>query len=282
MTPLAAELGCPDSDLSSLGFHEDPISYPLSYPGRIPDHSCLLVGKCLLRMRFDGAWYVIDAWSHPGDEGAWLPLGSALGGLDETPLADRVPILAIGSNGSPAQIRRKFARHLRRVVVPMASVIAHGIVPGVSAHVSKPGYVPATPVLQDGTQSKLSVLFLDDEQLSVMDSTELNYYRAEVPPRVLITPRHDDAIEDCHQYVSKHGCLVDRQEEVRRLVGQEDLLTSLLEESPELARLIGADDPAGFIARAQRDRKVRDRVRRFWRDDDLVADQPELIARRIL
>src|ERR1035438_9340912 len=143
----------------------DPLTAPLTYPGQPPRRPALLVtgteifGIQPLRAAALGQWPVESAGDAapdggPGSDGtgsdrpvrAYKPLDRFLRDQGVPPLARRTPILSVGSNASPAQIRRKMANAGLRLVVPITRVQVHGLVAGVSAHVSKPGYVPATPV----------------------------------------------------------------------------------------------------------------------------------------
>jgi hypothetical protein len=244
--------------LAALGLTRDPIAHPLAYPGRLPPESGLLDGDRFL------------AFSSEGGSPEELLRRRGLHGL-----ADRRPVLAVGSNGSPAQVRRKLVTAGAGVVVPMTYVTARGIVSGVSAHVSLYGYVPAAPVLAPGTEGRFVVLWLDPEQLTVVDATEPNYHRVPLPPEVgLDGPRAD-------VYAGRHGCLIDRHGTPYRLTGQIELIAALLADLPGLARLTGADGPAEFAARVGGDLALRDRVRALWRREGRVLDQAGLGPRSV-
>jgi hypothetical protein len=185
-------------------------------------------------------------------------------------------VLAVGSNGSPAQVRRKLLTRGADVLVPMTYATAHGLVPGVSAHVSRPGYVPAAPVLASGATGRFVVLWLDEQQLAVVDATEPNYRRLPLPPEVTLDgPRAD-------VYAGRHGCLTDRHGTPFTSTGQAELITVLLADLPELAELTGvaglagADRPEEFAARTSGDTALRERVRSLWRREGRVLDQAAL------
>src|SRR5689334_11822688 len=103
-----------DRTLEALGLAEAPRDHPLLYPGAWPPDSGLLDGDRLLP-------------------------------LDRLVHEDRVPVLAVGSNASPAQLRHKMAEHGIVSPVPMVRTRVTGIDIGVSAHVSLLGYVSASP-----------------------------------------------------------------------------------------------------------------------------------------
>ena len=177
---------CPGRCLEYLGLHEDPILNPLIYPGRVPEESGLLADTCLLPLRDDGSnqlgrWFVESTGWTPVED-VWggvkqISLDDVLRHFDQPTVSERHAVLAVGSNASPGQLRHKFGTQFRQSIVPMTLAVAHGIVPGVSAHVSKAGYVPVTPVSEPGSASQLFVLWLPDNELQVLDRTEPNYNR---------------------------------------------------------------------------------------------------------
>lgn len=179
-------------------------------------------------------------------------------------------MLAVGSNGSPAQVRRKLVTGGADVLVPMTYATARGLVSGVSAHVSRPGYVPAAPVLAPGATGRFVVLWLEEDQLAVVDATEPNYRRVPLPPEVTIDgPRAD-------VYAGRHGCLTDRRGTPFTLTAQAELISALLADLPGLARLTGAGGPEEFAAKVSGDVALRERVRSLWRREGRVLDQAAL------
>ncbi|GAB3978226.1 hypothetical protein GCM10029978_070290 [Actinoallomurus acanthiterrae] len=209
--------------------------------------------------------------------GPEVPLDDALRSCGRPLMADRRPVLAVGSNASPAQIVRKLAG-LARVVVPMTYARVDGLVAGASAHVSRPGYVPAAPVLEPGASTELMVLWLDDEQLTAVDATEPNYHRTRLPASASASLPGLGRLRACDLYAGRHGCLVDRSGAPIRLAGQQELLARLLTTSPGLSALTGARTPEEFVARTRSEPHLRDAVRRLWRRERRVLIQPELPA----
>jgi hypothetical protein len=93
--------------------------------------------------------------------------------LDRGELEERTVVLAIGSNASPEQLRRKYGVHPsgeRPVAVLPARVSDHDVVYG--ALVAGYGSVPATLVERPGTTCHVHVTLLDDAQLERMHETE--------------------------------------------------------------------------------------------------------------
>lgn len=251
----------------------DPLRAPLSYPGRPPQRLAVLVTGIdvlevqPLRVAALGQWPVRRGEPAAAD----LPLDRFLGNEAMAPVRQRTPVLSVGSNAAPAQVRRKMANAGLRTVVPITAVTAHGLAVGVSAHVSAPGYVPATPVWDQAAVSSLWVVWLDAGALTVMDATEPNYRRVRLPSAnaVYLTP--GQPVPGCWAYVSRHGYLVNRDGEARRLTDQDTLISGLLSEVPALMTLAGTT-PAEWIQRT-RDRRVRESIRGLFRSAGLVRQQ---------
>src|SRR5690242_19265994 len=127
--------------LEELGLAEAPLEHPLLYPGAWPAESGLLHGDRMLP-------------------------------LERLVYDDRVPVLTVGSNASPAQLRHKMTESGIGAPVPMVRARVRGIEVGVSAHVSRAGYVSASPVKAPWAARGLFVIWLDAPQLSVIDASE--------------------------------------------------------------------------------------------------------------
>ena len=107
-----------------------------------------------------------------------LSLDQVLLALDVTRVDDRHPLLAVGSNAAPAQIRSKFDRFGITTALPMLRCTVDGWRRTVLAHVSIPGYLPITIEADPRARSlSVSLLLCDDEQLGAIDATEPNYRR---------------------------------------------------------------------------------------------------------
>ncbi|WP_219535019.1 hypothetical protein [Nonomuraea guangzhouensis] len=252
-------------------FHDDPTARPLTYPGRLPRTSGVVVDNAYLPLHpVEGR--PADEW-RVGDE----TLEQLLARLGRSPMSARRPIVAVGSNAAPSQLRRKFLSHSIRPIIPMTLADVDGIVAGVSAHVNKWGYLPAVPVEAPGETSRLFVLWLDDEELATLDRTEPNYWR-----RALPAERHPVTLESgvrppsCFVYVGRHGCLVDAAGRTRGLTDQAMLIQSLLDESEELRRLCGTN-PEDFVSRVRQE-VVREAIYRLFPAERRVQPQPRLIA----
>ena len=84
-------------------------------------------------------------------------------------LTNRIPVLSVGSNRSPYQLKRKFSLSQNICVTP-AVLIDSDIV--YAASLSPYGSIPATQWPSKGTKTVLNVLWLTEEQLNIMHLTE--------------------------------------------------------------------------------------------------------------
>lgn len=257
-------------------FGGDPMAWPLTYPGIVPPASGLLVGDCHLPLvevfgESVGRWLVRAGGERVGLAGLLGDLGVAGMGL-------RRPVVAVGSNAAPSQLRRKFFGRSGRVVIPMTVADVRGIFAGVSGHISRWGYIPAAPVSSSVGSARLFVLWLDDEQLRVIDASEPNYHRRMLPADAYPVVLGGVVLPYCFVYVSKHGCLMDEAGVPRRLVGQNELMASVLRASPALRDLCGAT-PEEFVT-AVANPGIREAAFQVLHAEGWVRGQPELSALR--
>ncbi|NJP98284.1 hypothetical protein HCN51_54205 [Nonomuraea sp. FMUSA5-5] len=221
-------------------FADDPVAAPLTYPGRIPPGSGVLMDDA----------YVPREWRAGG-----AAIAALLASAGQAPLDARHRVVAVGSNAAPSQLRRKFRDHGVRAVVPMTLAEVPGVAPGVSAHVSRWGYVPAAPIETQGEASRLFVLWLDERQLAALDLTEPNYRRR--PLTSAVTLEDGTPLPPPFVYEGRHGCVAAPGDgRPRRLTSQPELIRSLLDGSAALRRLCGST-PEEFVANV-RDDTVRE------------------------
>jgi hypothetical protein len=162
-------------------------------------------------------------------------------------------------------------------VVPLTAVEVAELGVGVSAHIGRAGYVPATAVLRPGERSRLMVCWFTGAQLAAVDATEGRYWRVPLPPgRFPVTLRSGERLAACDAYVSRYGCLMDSGRP-RQLVAQPALLSALLDASEALRTVLG-DSPEEAVARAAADEGVRAAARRIFAAEGWVGAQPELEA----
>ncbi|MFD4553619.1 hypothetical protein ACFWP5_04740 [Streptomyces sp. NPDC058469] len=234
-----------DRTLEALGLARAPREDPLTYPGAWPAESGLLVGDRLLPL--DG----------------------------HTTYGNRTPVLAIGSNACPGQLRHKMAEFGITSPVPMVKVRVTGIDIGVSAHVSRVGYVSASPVNSPGVVRELFVTWFDARQLAVVDASEGAYDRAWLPgsgatSEFRFEPGSGELLRGAYVYVNRHGVLHDGTGVPRRHPGERALLTELLGGSAELRTLFGRT-PEEFCEQARADRELCERGARLFRKEGRVT-----------
>lgn len=260
--------------LESLGLADDPAARPLSYPGALPGEHGLLDDGCYLPL-IPSPQQDVGSW-HVAAGGETAELDVVLRQHGRPVAGDRFPVLSVGSNAAPAQLRRKFEGQGLEALVPMVRAQVTGIVPGISAHVSRYGYVPATCVAAPGQHVELFVAWLDEEELKAVDVTEPNYDRVLLPgDRYPVVLPSGERLVACSAYISKWGCLTDPEGVPWTLVSQHELLTALLAGSSALGDLLG-DTPESFIKQAAADAAKREQAQRIFRNEGWVRPQPEL------
>jgi hypothetical protein len=196
--------------LLDLDLLPSPLVDPLSYPGAALRHSFLWLDSWVYLVEPDrgpgrSGWRVEIDGGPLAHGGAGERLEDALLVAGATPMADRHPVLAFGSNASPAQLLTKFAalNPARRVVPVLRGAVA-GLALGHSPHVSIPGYVPY--VIVDGCAGAVLdafVLWLDPEQRAVLDRTEPNYRLVRMPAARY--PLRVDALHTIGEYSAYKG-----------------------------------------------------------------------------
>ena len=233
--------------LRELGLAEAPRDHPLLYPGAWPADSGLLHGDRMLP-------------------------------LERLVYDDRVPVLAVGSNACPGQLRHKLAESGISSPLPMVRARVRGVDVGVSAHVSRLGYVSASPVRAARASGPLFVLWLSPRQLTVIDASEGtplpegNFHRAWLPaPDVHIELADGQVLPGAYAYVNRHGVLHNGAGAPRRHPGQHALITELLVGSPPLRDLFG-DTPQEFCARARADVALCARGTRLFAEHGWVTE----------
>lgn len=242
----------------------DPIAAPLTYPGTAPDDPAVLVTETSLLRVHPARTAPIGTWPVEVDGTADRPpVDHVLLEHHGGPMASRVPVLAVGSNAAPAQIRRKLAATREPTIVPVTAVTVTGLSVGVSAHVSKAGYVPATPIPDPSAESSMWVTWLTAGELAAMDKTEPNYDRIPVPRTCSVELLPGQAVSGCWLYASRHGFLTETSGEPRKLIDQPGLISRLLADFPVLVSLAGAS-PEEWVDRT-RDERVRDGIRDLFR-----------------
>lgn len=204
-------------DLETLGLDVNPSTDPIHYPGALTTTNCLVTESWLYPLQYRRGTRV-GGWTLGMDGG---PLTRHAAGRDHLPLdemlrlagvaamAGRYPVVAVGSNAAPGQLRHKFSTS-RDVsnLVPLTRGTVRGIEIGHSAHVGRAGYLPYAPVADSSAVRDLFVLWLDRDQRARIDETELNYdpvlIHGEVFPLVL---ESGESLRQYGLYRSKWGVI---------------------------------------------------------------------------
>lgn len=167
--------------MTGMNPEEAPRFRPLTYPGQWPDGDTLVTFSELVPL--------------PDDDVAVDRLLAERGA--ET-LASRYPVLAIGSNASPAQLRAKFIDAPDDLAIPQRLEDVSGVGVGYAALLTRFGYVPATVFPGDG--ARLFVQYLTATQIAALDATEYPYYKRVWLPAsiVMLSGGHG-----CYAYVAE-------------------------------------------------------------------------------
>jgi len=128
-------------------------------------------------------------WTRPA--GSYLLTGGEVQPLEDLPSSERervlseftsraggrLPLLAIGSNGSPRTLQRKFAHFPDEQDRAMLAVTGrlHDFDVGASANLALYGSMPATLFPSAGTQARATVLWVTPAQFSQLAWSELSY-----------------------------------------------------------------------------------------------------------
>ncbi|WP_413801477.1 hypothetical protein [Streptomyces iranensis] len=272
-----------DRTLKTLGFADVPAQQPLTYPGRPITRPTLLTTGELWDLTPTpgrlGTWTVDP---RPGkDETPEEPLDAVLTHLGHPPTPHRHPVIAVGSNASPAQLHHKLSRPGHPATVPMVPVDVHGIAVGCSAHIGRYGYVASAPYTAPGARTPLVISWLDAEQLAAVDATEYPNYRRVLLPGgqyPMVMPS-GERLGGAYLYVGERGVLMSPDGTERPLPGggdQSALLTRLLAGSPRLRALLGPD-PRAWVTRAGADPAVRRTGARIFQEEGWALPQPDLL-----
>ncbi|MGW3426850.1 hypothetical protein ACWDHW_02660 [Streptomyces melanosporofaciens] len=274
-----------DRTLPTLGFADTPAKHPLTYPGRPITRPTLLTAGELWELTPTPGGR-LGTWTVDTDPGAGPtenpePLDTLLTALGHPPTPHRHPVIAVGSNASPAQLHHKLSRPGHPATVPMVPVDVHGIAVGCSAHIGRYGYVASAPYTAPGARTPLVIGWLDTEQLAAVDATEYPNYRRVLLPGTeypMVMPS-GERLGGAYLYVGERGVLMSPDGTERPLPGggdQSALLTRLLAGSPRLRELLGPDSGT-WVARAAADPAVRTSGTRIFQEEGWALPQSDLL-----
>lgn len=172
--------------------------------------------------------------THDGD----VPLNDTLLTSNVAPVDSRRPVVSFGSNSDPATLRRKLAARGVSCVAPLVPGTLGNARLAASAHVSRPGYIPAGAAGACSERLVVVVAWLDAEQLQCLSDTEPNYHRLVVDDRhhdVLLG--HGERLSRATLYDTKHGVL-NLDLDLDCLRSQRDLWAAAIAALPDLRRLL--------------------------------------------
>jgi hypothetical protein len=233
----------------------------------------------------------------PGTES----LDEALRALGVPGTGERYLVVAVGSNASPAVMRRKLAHGGVSTTLPMVGGIVEDLGVGHMARVSRRGYLAAAPLLLPGGSTRVYASLLDDAQLECIDATEPGYVRRHVgADRCVLTLDGGERPAAFDLYVATGGVIARPQSEAIEpeaiepeaiepeaipaeaiLLGpQEAVFACLRGDCPELAALMNAElHYQELMAVLARREDLRDAVRSClqevgWTTDSGLEDCP--------
>lgn len=270
--------------LLDLDLLPSPLVDPLSYPGAALLHSFLWLDSWVYRVEpwiaagrppgLSRGWRIEIDGGPLAFRGAGERLEDALHGAGATPMAGRHPVLAFGSNASPAQLLTKFAAlSPARRVVPVLHGSVTGLMLGHSPHVSIPGYVPYV-IVDGGTDAVLDafVLWLDPVQRAALDRTEPNYRL--VPMAAGRYPLRVEALQAVGWYSAyrgKWGALRWPGEAGPAPAGTQQEVFERLARQPWFAGKLGPGDVRSWMTRLAADPDLREWVRGSLLANGMVA-----------
>jgi hypothetical protein len=156
---------------------------PLCYPGGRPGHGFTLVDGLVLPARA-AQGQSGPAFGVKTPEGI-MHLDDLLEARNVALMADRIPVVSFGSNGSPSQLAYKYAPQQNKqgyitnpgdhVIVPTLTGTMCDVAAAYSSRLGVYGYVFAEMIEAPGATTHVSVNFLSPDQHKQMMDTEQNY-----------------------------------------------------------------------------------------------------------
>ena len=207
-----------------------PRRAPLTYPGAWPERSVLIgdtrmweiLGRNSERLDWTGAGDRLSACRARVDAATLERLGLSRGVhphlttlLEEHNLPNmdaRTPVLAIGSNAAPAQLRHKFRDSGTTLLIPSVRARARGVRVGFASFVAAYGAIPATVYPEPAATTELFVQWLDRAQLAELDTSESPLYRRvwlDADSGVEIVLETGERLSGAFAYVAVGGVLGD-------------------------------------------------------------------------
>jgi hypothetical protein len=143
----------------------------------------------------------------PSDSYTWN--NGVVGAFDPAARSGRTPVLAVGSNQAPDQLTRKFGRD-GNSPIPVQRCHVRDFDVVYAAHIARYGSVPAMLQASPGTEVSLFATWLNDEQLAIMNQTELDsaHYHFGLLEDVVVTLDDGSVMNELHAYIGRRGHLL--------------------------------------------------------------------------
>jgi hypothetical protein len=158
----------------------NPTTDPQVYPGVPIRTDALLLGNWLYPMSATQGRpvgdYRVQRDGGPLGSGKPATLDDILAQTGATPLGQRYPVVAVGSNAAAGQLANKFGEAWPNTVIPLTATYVSGMGVAHSAHINKSGYMAYAPIRDTVNSSRLMTLWLDAAQLQRINETEPNYH----------------------------------------------------------------------------------------------------------
>ena len=180
-----------------------------------PDHSFLFVNGRALELVEVGGDPLRQGVVRWGDRRCDVAAALAALGVGPVPsLEARTPVLAHGSNTSPAGLARKYAGFARDLAIPVIKAELTGFDVVYSAHFSRRDSIPSTLIASPGTRAVVALTYLTPPELERMHEFEIAYrtsrtanYLYGALNGVGVAVRGLAALERVQVYISRHGPL---------------------------------------------------------------------------
>lgn len=178
-----------------------------SYPFTLPDEPFLFVaGDAVPFSQLAREW----ADSHVRVNGESVALRAYCEsrglGLSGEGAADRLAVLAYGSNASCEALEKKFGGLEPPAVIPVLRAELANFDVVYSSHFSPYGSVPGTLQFSSGTTVSTFVACLTTAQAEHLHGSEPNYFFAQLSA-ISLALETGLALTEAYSYVSRHGCL---------------------------------------------------------------------------
>lgn len=183
---------------------------PLQYPWVDTRRSLLLTSAGEYSLVLEEGQPIEEALIQFHD-GRTAALNEYLGASKLPTLAERIPVVGIGSNASPLVTKskiEKYGTYGTDATVPMFVAKMKNIGVGYSGHFVFGGYIPAAPYHHEENELEVTVAFFTKEQLAAVDSTEPTYQRAELSKELYpLAFANGATLDSAYVYTTRYGVL---------------------------------------------------------------------------